>query len=102
MGLLGQPGDQDLVCHLIFAQSSFGIYESSCQNAQEAHNLGAINAFLHCIGYSLFLLFLPLKIKIVDYDCVSGTHGVISWYLKSIEDHKKFFIYTNGVERHWY
>ena len=48
MGLLGQPGDQDLVCHLIFAQSSFGIYESSCQNAQEAHNLGAINAFLHC------------------------------------------------------
>ena len=50
MGLLGQPGDQDLVCHLIFAQSSFGIYESSCQNAQEAHNLGAINAFLHCIA----------------------------------------------------
>ena len=50
MGLLGQPGDQDLVCHLIFAQSSFGIYESSCQNAQEAHNLGAINAFLHCKG----------------------------------------------------
>ena len=48
MGLLGQPGDQDLVCHLIFVQSSFGIYESSCQNAQEAHNLGAINAFLHC------------------------------------------------------
>ena len=38
-----------MVCHLIFAQSSFGIYESSCQNAQEAHNLGAINAFLHCI-----------------------------------------------------
>ena len=48
MGLLGQPGDQDLVCHLILVQSSFGIYESSCQNAQEAHNLGAINAFWHC------------------------------------------------------
>ena len=40
MGLLGQPGDQDLVCHLILAQFPFGIYESSRQNAQEAHNLG--------------------------------------------------------------
>ena len=51
MGLLGQPGDQDLVCHLILVQSSFGIYESSCQNAQEAHNLGAINAFWHCSNF---------------------------------------------------
>jgi len=53
VGLLGQPGDQDLVCHLILVQSSFGIYESSCQNAQEAHNLGAINAFRHCSNFSL-------------------------------------------------
>ena len=54
MGLLGQPGDQDLVCHLILVQSSFGIYESSCQNAQEAHNLGAINAFWHCTKKVLY------------------------------------------------
>ena len=58
VGLLGQPGDQDLVCHLILVQSSFGIYESSCQNAQEAHNLGAINAFLHCTYFFVILIVL--------------------------------------------
>ena len=61
MGLLGQPGDQDLVCHLIFVQSSFGIYESSCQNAQEAHNLGAINAFWHCTYFFGCPILTPLS-----------------------------------------
>ena len=41
MGLPGQPDDQDLVCHLILVQFSFGIYESSCQNAQEGHKFNA-------------------------------------------------------------
>ena len=47
MGLLGQPGDQDLVCHLILVQSSFGIYESSSQNAQEGHKFRAAFAVHH-------------------------------------------------------
>ena len=49
MGLLGQPGDQDLVCHLILVQSSFGIYESSSQNAQEGHKFRAAFAVHHSI-----------------------------------------------------
>ena len=55
MGLLGQPGDQDLVCHLILVQSSFGIYESSSQNAQEGHKFRAAFAVHHSIFRSLFL-----------------------------------------------
>ena len=47
VGLLGQPGDQDLVCHLILVQSSFGIYESSSQNAQEGHKFRAAFAVHH-------------------------------------------------------
>ena len=51
MGLLGQPGDQDLVCHLIFVQSSFGIYKSSSQNAQEGHKFRAAFAVHHSRTY---------------------------------------------------
>ena len=58
MGLLGQPGDQDLVCHLILVQSSFGIYESSSQNAQEGHKLRAAFAVHHSSFSSTLEVFL--------------------------------------------
>ena len=47
MGLFGQPGDQDFLCHLILVQFSFGIYESSCQSTQEGHKFNAALTVYH-------------------------------------------------------
>ena len=51
-----------IVEHLILVLSSFGINGSSCQNAQEAHKLGANDAFWQCN-----LLFLRNVILTVNF-----------------------------------
>ena len=80
MGLLGQPGDQDLVCHLILVQSSFGIYESSSQNAQEGHKFRAAFAVHHSILIKMkFRLFVCLSVRY--HFCARGfTAGILIWY----------------------